>query len=42
MIHYPKHILIVEDNKADLRLLKDILVHRLKQMVQGSGRVWPE
>lgn len=25
MIHYPKRILIVEDNKADVRLLKDIL-----------------
>ena len=25
MIHYPTRILIVEDNKADLRLLKDIL-----------------
>jgi hypothetical protein len=24
MIHYPKRILIVEDNKADVRLLKDI------------------
>jgi two-component system, cell cycle response regulator DivK len=25
MIHYVKRILIVEDNKADVRLLKDIL-----------------
>jgi two-component system, cell cycle response regulator DivK len=25
MSHYPKRILIVEDNKADVRLLKDIL-----------------
>ena len=25
MIHYAKRILIVEDNKADVRLLKDIL-----------------
>lgn len=25
MVHYPKRILIVEDNKIDVRLLKDIL-----------------
>ena len=25
MIHYPRRVLIVEDNKADVRLLKDIL-----------------
>jgi hypothetical protein len=24
------------------RILSVVLVHRLKQMVQGSGRVWPE
>jgi len=29
MAHYPKRILIVEDNKLDMRLLKDIL--------EGSG-----
>ena len=26
MAHYPKRILVVEDNKLDMRLLKDILV----------------
>jgi Response regulator receiver domain len=29
MTHYPKRILVVEDNKLDMRLLKDIL--------EGSG-----
>jgi two-component system cell cycle response regulator DivK len=29
MAHYPKRILVVEDNKLDMRLLKDIL--------EGSG-----
>ena len=29
MVHYPKRILVVEDNKLDMRLLKDIL--------EGSG-----
>jgi two-component system cell cycle response regulator DivK len=29
MAHYPKRILVVEDNKIDMRLLKDIL--------EGSG-----
>ena len=28
MAHYPKRILIVEDNKLDVRLLKDILEWR--------------
>ena len=38
MIHYPKRILIVEDNKADLRLLKDILEWRGYDTLQtGDG-----
>jgi two-component system cell cycle response regulator DivK len=38
MIHYPKRILIVEDNKADVRLLKDILVRHGYETVQtGDG-----
>jgi two-component system, cell cycle response regulator DivK len=38
MIHYPKRILIVEDNKADVRLLKDILERRGYETLQtGDG-----
>jgi two-component system, cell cycle response regulator DivK len=38
MIHYPKRILIVEDNKADVRLLKDILERRGYETLQtGYG-----
>jgi two-component system, cell cycle response regulator DivK len=38
MIHYPKRILIVEDNKADVRLLKDILERRGYDTLQtGDG-----
>jgi two-component system, cell cycle response regulator DivK len=38
MIHYPKRILIVEDNKADLRLLKDILErHGYETLQTGDG-----
>ena len=38
MIHYPKRILIVEDNKADVRLLKDILErHGYETLQTGDG-----
>jgi CheY-like chemotaxis protein len=38
MIHYRKRILIVEDNKADVRLLKDILEKRAYDTLQtGDG-----
>ena len=38
MIHYPKRILIVEDNKADVRLLKDVLESQGYQTLQtGDG-----
>ena len=38
MIHCPKRILIVEDNKADVRLLKDILEKRGYETLQpGDG-----
>ena len=38
MIHYPTRILIVEDNKADLRLLKDILErHGYETLQTGDG-----
>jgi two-component system cell cycle response regulator DivK len=38
MIHYPKPILIVEDNKADVRLLKDILErHGYETLQTGDG-----
>ena len=38
MIHYPKRVLIVEDNKADVRLLKDILESRGYDTLQtGDG-----
>ena len=38
MIHCPKRILIVEDNKADMRLLKDILERRGYETLQtGDG-----
>ena len=38
MIHYPKRILIVEDNKADMRLLKDILErHGYETLQTGDG-----
>ena len=38
MIHYAKRILIVEDNKADVRLLKDILEKRGYETLQpGDG-----
>jgi len=38
MIHCPKRILIVEDNKADVRLLKDILERRGYETLQtGDG-----
>ena len=36
MIHYPKRILIVEDNKADVRLLKDILERHGHATLQAS------
>jgi two-component system cell cycle response regulator DivK len=38
MIHYRKRILVVEDNKADVRLLKDILERRGYETLQtGDG-----
>ena len=38
MIHYPKRILIVEDSKADGRLLKDILErHGYGTLQTGNG-----
>jgi two-component system, cell cycle response regulator DivK len=38
MIHYPKRILIVEDNKADVRLLNDILERSGYETLQtGDG-----
>jgi two-component system cell cycle response regulator DivK len=38
MIHYAKRILIVEDNKADVRLLKDILEQSGYETLQtGDG-----
>ena len=38
MAHYPKRILIVEDNKLDVRLLKDILQWRGYETLQtGDG-----
>ena len=38
MIHCPKRVLIVEDNKADVRLLKDILERRGYETLQtGDG-----
>jgi two-component system cell cycle response regulator DivK len=38
IIHCPKRILIVEDNKADMRLLKDILERRGYETLQtGDG-----
>jgi two-component system, cell cycle response regulator DivK len=38
MIHYPKRILIVKDNKADVRLLKDILErHGYESLQTGDG-----
>ena len=38
MIHYPRRILIVEDNKADVRLLKDILErHGYETLQTGDG-----
>src|SRR6516164_11357901 len=38
MIHYSKRVLIVEDNKADARLLKDILERRGYETLQtGDG-----
>ena len=38
MSHYPKRILIAEDNKADLRLLKDILEkHGYETLQTGDG-----
>jgi len=36
MIHYPKRILIVEDNKADVRLLEDILERHGHATLQAS------
>src|SRR5262250_2441904 len=38
MIHCPKRVLIVEDNKADVRLLKDILErHGYETLQTGDG-----
>jgi two-component system, cell cycle response regulator DivK len=38
MVHHPKRILIVEDNKVDVRLLKDILEARGYETLQtGDG-----
>jgi two-component system cell cycle response regulator DivK len=38
MAHYPKRILIVEDNKSDVRLLRDILEWRGYETLQtGDG-----
>ena len=38
MIHYPKRILIVEDNKADVRMLKDVLESQGYETLQtGDG-----
>ena len=38
MIHYPRRVLIVEDNKADVRLLKDILErHGYETLQTGDG-----
>ena len=34
MAHYPKRILVVEDNKLDMKLLKDIL----ERSGYGAGR----
>jgi CheY-like chemotaxis protein len=42
MAHYPKRILIVEDNKTDVRLLTDILESRgyeTLQAVDGSEAI---
>jgi|SRR6516162_2290908 two-component system cell cycle response regulator DivK len=39
MIHYPTRILIVEDNKADLRLLKDILERYGYDTLQTGDRL---
>ena len=36
MAHFPKRILIVEDNRIDLRLLKDILERRGHETLQTS------
>ena len=36
MAHYPKRILIVEDNKLDVRLLKDILEWRGYETLQTA------
>jgi two-component system, cell cycle response regulator DivK len=36
MAHYPKRILIVEDNKTDVRLLKDILESRGYETLQAE------
>jgi len=36
MIHYPKRILIVEDNSADVRLLKDVLEWHGHATLQAS------
>jgi two-component system, cell cycle response regulator DivK len=36
MPHYPKRILIVEDNKTDVRLLKDILESRGYETLQAE------
>ena len=36
MAHYPKRILVVEDNKLDMRLLKDILEWRGYETLQTA------
>ena len=37
MIHYPNRILIVEDNKADVRMLKDVLESQGYETLQTGG-----
>ena len=39
MAHYPKRILIVEDNKLDMRLLKDILERSGYKTLQAEDGV---
>jgi len=37
MAHYPKRILVVEDNKLDMRLLKDILERSGYETLQAEN-----
>jgi transposase len=38
----PVKIVVIQEAGLDGFWVHRLLVHRLKQMVQGSGRVWPE